>query len=246
MALSVVDSIGYKFSNKAWLGAFFIGAAEGDGLEPKGHYELLALSEIESRRDKAKERGERDATLEYGTAARAIKETVEGLRATPNDLPGDFQEKLFAAHNDDLFKVVDPRGDFDWTEFEVAQKTAQVKAEFVREGTKVETIMANGLHETTKTAGPDGGYRVTAQTGEQYLVDKAKFERLYNETETPGVYAPVPDPRKVLPLDKNVVFEAPWGGPMYIRDGGVLVNGGPKDLYGIQPDEFKASYSFKP
>lgn len=244
----ITDLIGYRFdsSKKSWLGAFFIGVAQDAASKAEGHYELLPLSEIEERRDLARKGGDVDATLEYGTAAAAIKETIEGLRATPNDLPNDFSSRLFAAHAGELFKVIDPRGDVDWTEFKVAQKTAQVKAEFVPEGTKVDTIMADGLHEASRTAGPDGGYRVTAQTGEQYLVDKAKFEKVYDETDVAGIYQPKPDPRKVLPLDKNVAFTAPWGEPMRIRDGGVLVNGGGRDIYGIQPNEFKASYEFRP
>ena len=96
--------------------------------------------------------------------------------------------------------------------------------------------MADGHVETSKTAGPDGGYRVTYPSGEQYLVDTEKFERIYDLTDEAGVYAPKPDPRKVLPLEQNVAFEAPWGEKMYIKSGGVLVNGGGKDVYGIQSD----------
>lgn len=250
MSLGVTDLVGYRYepARKSWLGAFFIGAfgqaAEaGKPTKPQGHYELLDLAQITARAEQAVISGDRDAELEYGTAANAIQETVDGKRATPHDLPVDFRERLFSSHNHELFKVVDPVADYDWTEFRRAQKTAQVHAEFVGEGTRVETIMANGLVETSKTAGPGGGYKVTAQIGEQYLVDKAKFEKLYNETDAPDIYAPKPDVRKVLELKDNVAFTAPWGEEMRIRGGGVLVHGGKKDVYGIQPDEFKASYS---
>jgi hypothetical protein len=247
MSTHVTDLVGYKHdpARKSWLGAFFIGAFDDASEKPEGHYELLPLSEISTRAAAAVKAGERDAALEYTTAQTAIQETIEGKRATPHDLPTDFQDKLYEFHNNKLFKVINPVADVDWTEFKVAQKTAQVKAEFVAPGTKVETIMSNGLVETSKTAGADGGYKVTAQTGEQYLVDKTKFEKIYTATGTPEVYAPVSEPRKVLGLDRNVSFTAPWGEPMRIQSGGVLVNSGKKDVYGIQPDEFRASYTFR-
>lgn len=247
MSLQVTNLVGYRHDSisKSWKGAFFVGAfADAAGAKPVGHYELLSLDDIKKREVAAIESGDHDAALEYDTAENAIEETIAGLRATPNDLPVDFEDKLFSAQGGELFKVIDPVGDVDWTDFQIAQKTAQVKAEFVSEGTTVETIMADGHVETKKTAKEGGGYRVTAQTGEQYLVDTAKFEKIYDETETPGVFAPKADPRKVLPLDKNVAFTAPWGEEMRIKSGGVLVHGGPKDVYGIQPAEFKASYDF--
>lgn len=246
MSYDVTDLVGYKYDqpHKAWLGAFFIGAVgDGPGDTPQGHYELLSLSNIEKRQAAARAVGDRDAALEYNSAARAISETAQGLRATPNDLPVDFNGNLFEADNGELFKVIDPRGDVDWAEYEVAQKTAKVKGEYVPAGTTVETIMADGLREASRTAGPEGGYRVTAQTGEQYLVDKAKFEKIYDQTDVPGVFAPKPDPRKVVPLGQNVAFPSPWGeGSMHIRKGGVMVYGGKIDIYGIQPAEFAASY----
>ena len=41
----------------------------------------------------------------------------------------------------------------------------------------------------------------------------------------------------------SVAFEAPWGEAMFIKEGGVLVHGGGKDVYGIQPDEFDQTYT---
>ncbi len=246
MSNNVTDLVGYQFDpvKKGWLAAFFIGTYQANDPKPTGHYELLSLSEIKAREEAALKNNDRDAAFEFDTAETAIEDTIAGNRASPDDLPGDFKARLYSSHQDELFKVIDPVADVDWTEFQIAQKTAQVKAELVPAGTKVETIMANGLVETTKTAGTDGGYRVTALTGEQYLVDRAKFEKLYDPVGTEGIYAPKPDPRKVIDLDKNVAFTAPWGEEMRIRSGGVLVHGGPKDVYGIQPAEFKASYSF--
>ncbi len=247
----VTDLVGYRFDSlkKAWKAAFLVGAL---GITPiqdsasaaAGHYELLTLSDVQAREKAALEEGDTLAEREYHTAVRALEETQQGLRSTPNDLPLDFNAKLYvAADGGRLFKVIDPMRDVDWTRFQVAQKTARVKAEKVAPGTVVDTILANGLHETSKTAGPDGGYRVTAQTGEQYLVDPVKFEKLYDTTETDGIFAPKPAPRKVLGLDQDVAFTAPWGEDMRIAKGGVLVNGGKGDVYGIQPDEYRASYT---
>lgn len=254
MTDKVTDLVGFRFDKltKAWKAAFFIGALgvsplQATAAEQSGHYELLGLSELQNREEAARKAEDPFAEREYRTAERAILETQQGLRATPNELPPEFDKELYTDVDGRLFKVIDPVRDVDWTEFQVAQKTARVKAELVVPGTVVDTIMANGLHETSKTAGPDGGYRVTAHTGEQYLVDKAKFEKLYDITDAEGVYAPKPSPRKVLPVgDRDVAFTAPWGEPMRIASGGVLVNGGKGDVYGIQPEEFKATYSFTP
>ena len=250
MSTKLTDLVGYRYdlARKAWLGAFFIGAfsTASTGLAD-GHYELLSLDQIKSHEQAAKDGQDTPSLYELAKAERAIQDTIDGKRAAPNDLPADFNDKLFSASNDgDLYKVIDSLRDQDWTSFTVAQKTARVKAERVPPGTRVETIMANGVSETGQTAGPNGGYKVTAQTGEQYLVDVAKFERSYDQTDAAGVYAPKSDPRKVLDLPRNVAFTAPWGEEMRIKAGGVLVNGGGGDVYGIQPDEFRASYSSVP
>lgn len=254
MATKVTDLVGFRFDSlkKAWMAAFFLGSLGGAPLadassklpEADGHYELLSLEEIHKRESAALAEGDLVGLSTYMTADHAIAETIAGKRSSPSELPSDFSAKLFTESSGELFKVVDPAKDFDWTEFRPAQKTAKIKAELVEPGTKVDTIMANGLVETSNAAGPEGGYRVTALTGEQYLVSKPKFEKLYVPTETKGVYAPKPDTRKVLPIASSVAFTAPWGEEMRIRGGGVLVNSGENKIYGIQPDEFKATYSF--
>jgi hypothetical protein len=140
------------------------------------------------------------------------------------------------------FKAIDPVTYADWSKAQWAQNTAKVKAEFVPAGTVVETIMADGHVETTKTAGADGGYKVTNPTGEQYLVDPAKFEKRY-QPSAPGIYEPKFDPVQVVRIEESVAFKAPWGEDMRIKAGGALVNGGGNDVYGIQPEEFEATYS---
>ena len=245
----MIQSIGYRFSkaSKQWLAAFAIlsSGVSAQASEIKEHYELLNLEQVREREAASEASGDIQAFQEYDLAERALRETAEGLRATPHDLPDDFDERLFTQDDTgELYKVVNPAADFDWTEFLIAQKTAQVKAEKVEPGTVVQTVLSNGHVETTKTAGAEGGYRVTNPTGEQYLVDTKKFESIYDlENSKDGVYTPLPDPRKVLTVDQNIAFTAPWGTPMYIKSGGVLVHGGMKDIYGIAPDEFEETYS---
>ena len=254
----MIFNVGFKFDNKtrAWLAGFLMtfstAAAQaapdtGQGVTQdvqSRHYELLTLDQIHEREEIAQKANDTQAYDEYRLAGDAIEDTIEGLRGSPNDLPPDFEDNLYTSDQGGArFKVIHPAADIDWTQYGVSEKVAKVKAEFVPEGTEVETIMADGFVETTKTAGADGGYRVINPDGEQYLVDKDKFEKLYDETETAGIYEPKPEPRKVVGLTQNVSFTAPWGEEMRIRKGGVLVHGGLNDIYGIQPDEFRKTYS---
>jgi hypothetical protein len=243
----MIQNVGYKFStsSKTWMAAFLmnaIGAIAPAAATPP-QYELLKLPEVEKREQLALGEGDVATALEFRNARIALEETAKGLRATPSDLPPDFSSHLYTRDNDgDRYKVINPGSDVDWTEFFIAQKTAQVKAEKVPPGTVVETILASGKIETTKTAGENGGYRVTNPTGEQYLVDTAKFEKIYEAAEVPGMFKPKPDPRRVIRIGENVAFTAPWGEEMRIAAGGVLVMETPRKVYGIQPDEFKKTY----
>jgi hypothetical protein len=140
------------------------------------------------------------------------------------------------------FKTINPATDIDWNLASWAQKTAQVMAERVDAGTVVQTIMADGHVETSKTAGKDGGYKITNPNGEQYLIDPAKFESRYDSAGD-NVYRPKYDPIRVVQTNENVSFNAPWGEKMFIKAGGVLVKGsGDNDIYGIQKEEFENTY----
>ena len=136
------------------------------------------------------------------------------------------------------FKTINPATDIDWSKAVWAQKSSKVIAEKVPAGTVVETIMADGHVETTKTAGPNGGYKVTNPNGEQYLVDPAKFENRYDVVGE-KTYAPKWDPVRVVRIDEDVTFKAPWGEDMRIKAGGVLVKGsGDNDIYEKQIQGF--------
>ncbi len=49
---------------------------------------------------------------------------------------------------------------------------------------------------------------------------------------------------KVVELQENVRFQAPWGEEMRIRAGGVLVIKDSGDIYGIQREEFQDTYEY--
>ena len=140
------------------------------------------------------------------------------------------------------FRVIDPNA-IDFSGAKPAQKTATISARQALEGEQVDTIMKDGHVETTHTA-KAGEMVVKNPAGEQYVVEAAKFAKKYEPTGTPGVYAPKGGPVNVLPLDENVEFKAPWGETMKIKAGGVLVHNGPGDVYGIQPEEFRETYSY--
>ena len=257
----MIQNVGYKFNraSKKWLGAFMFNAAilAGGGVdasaatassptnEQKPHYRLLGLDQINAFQLKAAESGDMQAAVEFRLAAIAIDETNKGLRGSPSELPGDIEAYTYTEGSDGVvFHVIDPSSDVNWTNFTPAMKTAQVKAEKVGPGTVVQTVMADGHIETTKTAGPGGGYRVTNPAGEKYLVDTAKFEKLYDPVEgADGTFKPKPSIRKVLPISENLAFIAPWGEEMRIKAGGVLVHDGIKKVYGIQGPEYNSTYS---
>ena len=251
----MITNIGFQYDKaaKKWLGAFMIAvspAAAAEAVEShkplnadRAHYELLPLEEIERREQRNFDIGDLQAYAVYDLAADAIRDVINGERASPYDLPSNFDDGLYSVTDQgEKFKVIDPIKDVDWTEYYKAQKSAYVKAEKVPAGTSVDTIMADGHVETSNIAGPDGAYKVTNPDGEQYLLETEEFEKNYLPAEQEGIYIPNSEARKVLDIDKNIAFKAPWGEEMLIKKGGVLVHNGPGDVYGIQSDEFKNTY----
>ena len=126
------------------------------------------------------------------------------------------------------------------------RKDVVVVARPASEGEEIFTVTHGGHEETRNTATADQMV-VRNPGGEEYLIDTAKFESRYafEEGEAPSGYKryrAVGGPMPCVRLSENVSFTAPWGTPMRIQAGGVLVNGGPGDVYGIQPGEFSATY----
>lgn len=144
------------------------------------------------------------------------------------------------------FTPIDPRTGADWAIACWSHKEAKVFAEFVPAGTKIGTVLKDGHRETTKTAGPEGGYKVTNPGGEQYLVDPEKFAGRYETTGIAGEYRPKLNPVKAVQTGKDVSFIAPWGEEMRIKAGGWLVKTRDGEIYGIQPDAFGSTYKLDP
>jgi hypothetical protein len=105
--------------------------------------------------------------------------------------------------------------------------------------------------ETTNKKINVGDMLVTNQIAgydNSYVIPAAKFEKLYTVGDQPDTFNPAGEDRTVysIPQGLNLVFEAPWGGDMRIRAGGVIVpESEPGKFYGINPEEFKATHSVK-
>ena len=140
------------------------------------------------------------------------------------------------------FKPIDPNN-VDLSDVRRARKCARVRAHQVTHAEEVKSVMEDGFDETRNTAQP-GDYIVQNPTGEEYVTSKDEFEQRYQQTEQPGVYEPISPPVRVVELDDNVRFQAPWGEEMRIKAGGVLVIQDSGEIYGIQREEFQKTYEY--
>lgn len=128
------------------------------------------------------------------------------------------------------------------------QKSGEITARVGRVGEEIVTVMANGLKETknTVTADENGnpGWVVTNTTGEQYIVKDAVFKSKYENIEgTEDGFRPVWNPITAVQIDENICFVAPWGETQNLVSGGYIVfNKEYKDIYGVQQEEFNATY----
>jgi hypothetical protein len=94
------------------------------------------------------------------------------------------------------------------------RKSAIVKARQVTEVEKVETVLANGFHETERDV-PVGHWIITNPGGEEYAVSTEKFEARY-ESIGNGEYRA----KGIIKAFRNFTGEdveivAPWGDPQY-------------------------------
>jgi hypothetical protein len=105
--------------------------------------------------------------------------------------------------------------------------------------------------ETTNKKINIGDMLVTNQIAgydNSYVISAEKFTKLYTAGDQPDIFNPAGEDRTVYAIPKglNLSFEAPWGGEMRIRAGGVIVpESEPGKFYGINPEEFKATHSVK-
>ena len=127
------------------------------------------------------------------------------------------------------------------------QLSESVAAQMKESGYQTVAIDDDGslLVETTNKKIATGDWILTNQIeghNNSYVISGAKFPTLYEATPEADIYKPISGVRAVYETSQNFEFEAPWGGDMKIRSGGVLVADGDK-FYGINPEEFKATYS---
>jgi hypothetical protein len=128
------------------------------------------------------------------------------------------------------------------------QKHVQVTARKVLLGEKIETILADGILETTRI-GSENEWLVTNPTGEQFILSDAVFTARNQPTDTQGVFAAVGYIRAIPnPYASQIEIHASWGSPQYgdqdcfivdICDQNGVCSGEP---YLIGGDEFLATY----
>ncbi len=134
----------------------------------------------------------------------------------------------------------------------VEQKQYKYAKIFATQGTwgeSVQTIMQNGLVETTnvvsvdeKTDEPD--WIVTNPAGEKYIVPDSTFRKKYESFDlTQGIYKPKGGVQKFIQIDEDISFTASWGEKMTISAGGYINTTDFNDIYGVQKDEFLNTYA---
>ena len=124
-------------------------------------------------------------------------------------------------------------------------KAIPVTARKAVEGEQIVTTVkdkdANTFTETVNVA-QKGDWIVTNVGGESYIVTNQNFHKLYGEDEKEGTRIPISTPRKLIKIQHNVSFEAPWGETMNIKKGGYLNLDNLNGIYGINPEEFKQTH----
>ncbi len=96
----------------------------------------------------------------------------------------------------------------------------------------------------------EGDYMVTQiinRNSNCYIVPAEKFEKKYFKTKKEGVYQPKSAEITVYKIPENfkVSFKASWGELLFLSGSGVIViEGDGKGVYGVNKEEFEATYSY--
>lgn len=105
----------------------------------------------------------------------------------------------------------------------------------------VVTYTADG--KETEKQGRAGDVLISGPNRENYVIDAAKFGKLYQGTFGDKVI-PEQTPRLVSAYSGPVVnFTAPWGESMILKSGDYLVKDGDSGYYRIAQDEYKKTYN---
>ena len=108
--------------------------------------------------------------------------------------------------------------------------------------TMVESQTEKGKMVETVNVAERGDWIVTNKGGESYIVSNDEFHRLYGPSEEEGQRFPVSKPRKLIKIEEDIEFPAPWGGEMKIQSGGYLNIDDMDGIYGINPAEFEQTH----
>lgn len=131
-----------------------------------------------------------------------------------------------------------------------ARKTALVEARLGNIGEEADTrprVERNGkiytIGETKGRVKVEGSMIVKNPDKEEYIVKPDKFSSKYASTSTPGIYKPISQNVKLIELDQDIAFKAPWGEEMLGIKGAYLNIDNMDDVYAIQNEAFKKTYT---
>ena len=94
------------------------------------------------------------------------------------------------------------------------------------------------IEETRQIVKEENLVIITNPGGENYLVKKDIVENNYVKGDKEGDYIAKAKPRKVIEIDENISFTAPWGETMNLQAGAWLNIDNMDKIYGINPEEF--------
>jgi len=105
----------------------------------------------------------------------------------------------------------------------------------------VVTHTADG--KETQKPGKAGDIMMSGPSKENYVIDAAKFSKLYQQAGN-GIVIPEQGPRLVSPYNgPAVTFTAPWGESMVLKPGDYLVKDGDAGYYRIAKHEYEQTYN---
>lgn len=83
---------------------------------------------------------------------------------------------------------------------------------------------------------------ITNSSGEVYAIREETLNKNYIKGEKDGEYIAKATPRKMIEIDENISFIAPWGEIMNLQAGAWLNIDDMNKIYGINPKEFYETY----
>lgn len=104
-----------------------------------------------------------------------------------------------------------PEWEATLAEAPVYAKKGMVEARILAEDEQLDTVLADGTVETSRIV-PAGEVIVTNPGGEQYAIEREKFDKRYEVTSEDGIYRAKGMVRAVdNPTGEDIQVMAPWG-----------------------------------